>query len=71
MSDGPTMLALKRRNRNDQLDLTRPDRQQRETTFLAPEPNHIARLADAALQLVGMQAAVKDGLAPNKTARWY
>jgi hypothetical protein len=69
LSDRPTAFALQTRNFDDQFDLTRSDRQELETTLLVPESNHSARWTTAALQLVGMQAAVENGLALNKTAR--
>jgi hypothetical protein len=71
LPEGPTAFALEARNRDDQFDLSRSYRQQLETTLLVPESDHMAGLTDATLQLVGMQGPVKDGLAPNKTARWY
>jgi hypothetical protein len=69
LSDGPTAFALQARDFDDQFDLTRSYRRQLETTLLVPESNHIAGLTAAALELVGVQAAVKNGLAFNKTVR--
>jgi len=63
------VFALQARDFDDQFDLTRSYRQQLETTLLVPESNHIAGLTSTALQLIGVQAAVENGLAPNKTAR--
>ena len=65
--DGPTAFALHPGDPHHHLHLTRPHRQQLETARRVTESNHVTTAAVRTLQLVRVNATVKDGLtAPKK-----
>ena len=65
------VFAVKPGDFDDQLNLSVPNRQHLERTFVSAKPDDIAGFAVRTLQIIGVNRAVKDGLAVKKSVFLY
>ena len=69
--DGSAVFAVKPWDFDDQLNLSAPNRRHLERTFVSAKPDDIAGFAVRTLQIIGVNRAVKDGLAVKKSVFLY
>ena len=69
--DGSAILALKPGNLNNQFDLSTADRKCLKNPLFLPELDDVTGFALRTLQIIRVNAAIKDGLAIKKTVFLY
>ena len=69
--DGPAFFAVKPGDSDNQFNLSVSSRQHLERAIMSAKPDDIAGFAVGALQIVGVNRAVVNGLAVKKTTFLY